>query len=169
MTDEDIRALAEKLDAYANEWNEPETSGLPAREAATALRDLSEMYAREARKAMVEAERRSDAEARLAKAESESRTHEAAWKSAEAALIKAEGETHDALARLAKAEANALVLSGWVTTWKDQATADEARLAKATEALRGLLHHDIAHVGPSAGQRVIEARATLAEIEASHD
>ena len=36
------------------------------------------------------------------------------------------------------------------------------------EALKGLLHHEIAHVGPHAGARVIAARAALAKI-AQHD
>ena len=38
--------------------------------------------------------------------------------------------------------------------------ADNARLR---EALSGLLHHEIGHVGPHAGQRVIDARAAIQE------
>jgi hypothetical protein len=51
-------------------------------------------------------------------------------------------------------------------TCPPQMMADARLIAAAPElleALEGLLHHEIGHVGPYAGQRVIAARAAIAK------
>ena len=56
-----------------------------------------------------------------------------------------------------------LTCQGILRQAADALEAQAAEVARLRTALEGLLHHEIGHVGPYAGQRVTEARAALTQ------